>query len=285
MECATKQNTAAQYQLYYATTSGQLCGETFKNGSTPLTGSVDSINSLYFTASDGSSIATYFPYILVQDQRTGQMVWYGYKYQQNPGYFNLTEESPIVYGDLQTSIIVLPANAWIYENINLTLTAGFFYRTPEGRLAFTLGEPTVPGTNETFLLQWNTTAGGFPSVSLPKWSSIGGFATARNIYNTEVDTHLLYQNDTGTIQVLSQTDGNPWKGPESFDAFNGADMGTSIACLTMGAYSRDKSMHVSLSSSADTNRCYFQVQGALKEAWYDGLEWRDCGFVATGRAC
>ncbi|KAI4593359.1 hypothetical protein KJ359_009890 [Pestalotiopsis sp. 9143b] len=154
------------------------------------------------------------------------MVWYGYKYGFPPGYFNLTGESPIVIGGLRTAMVVLPTNAWVYESINVTLTAGFFYRTPESMLEFALGEPTFRGANDSGLLKWNTTAGGFPNVSLPEWSAIGGFATARAIYSVDVDTHLLYQDGNGTVQVLSQKDGKPWEGPDTFAAFNGADMGT-----------------------------------------------------------
>lgn len=249
-----------------------------------MTGDADSINTLSFIAPNGTSVATYFPYILMQDDEAGQMLWYGYKYDQVPGYFDLTENSSAVLGSLHTDMVVLPMNAWLYQNTNLTLTAGFFYRAPDSTLAFSLGEPTVPGTNDSSLLKWNTTDGGFPNVSLPDWSAIGGFAVARTIYAMEVDTHLLYQDGNGTIQVLSQQDAKPWKGPETFDAFNGADMGTSIACLTMGAYNRDDTMHTSLSTSPETNRCYFQSEGRLKEVWYDGSEWRDCGAVATGPA-
>ncbi|ETS74736.1 hypothetical protein PFICI_13220 [Pestalotiopsis fici W106-1] len=273
--------SAPQYQLYYATTSGQMCGQVFKNGSTPIDGSPDSINALNFTAPDGTSMASYFPYIMVQDQASNQMMWYGYKYQIQNGYFDLTAESQPVLASSHTSMVVLPVNAWMYENINITLLAGFFYRTMEGTLAFALGQPTVPGDHPSFLL-WNTTAGGFPNVSLPEGGAISGFASGRVIRSEQVDTHLLYQDGNGTIQVLWQENGKDWQGPTTFDAFDGADMGTSIACLTLGAYSRDGGMHVNVPSNSDTNRCYFQSQGGLKEVWYDGYTWRDCGFIATG---
>ncbi|KAF3003884.1 hypothetical protein E8E14_008123 [Neopestalotiopsis sp. 37M] len=50
--------TAAQYQPYYTSASGQLSGLIFKNGSTPMTGDADSINTLSFIAPNGTSVAT-----------------------------------------------------------------------------------------------------------------------------------------------------------------------------------------------------------------------------------
>ncbi|ETS83831.1 hypothetical protein PFICI_05707 [Pestalotiopsis fici W106-1] len=275
--------STVEYTLYYATESGELCGQDFAYGRTPLTGSPGDINDVNLAAANGSSIATYFPYIVTQDQDTGEMLWYGYKNHVVPYYFDLTGSSLTVIGALYTAMLVLPTNSWTYERVNTTLTAAFFYRTPEGALAFALGEPAFRSANESTIASWTPYAGATPNVSLPERSAVGGFAVASGIDSTYVSTYLLYQDDNGTIQVLLPG-GKGWDRPKSFDAFNGADRGTSIACLTMGAYSQNNETNVPVSYNTDTSRCYFQSEGLLKEAWYDGAEWRDCGLVATGPA-
>jgi hypothetical protein len=93
--------------------------------------------------------------------------------------------------------------------------------------------------------------------------------------STDVNTYILYQDDTGVIRVVWQ-DAGPWKGPQTFPALNLADRGTDIACVTKAVWN---SVGVSLGPLSDLNRCYFQSGGRIKEVRYDGTTWQDLGFV------
>ena len=91
-----------------------------------------------------------------------------------------------------------------------------------------------------------------------------------------VDTHLLYQDAAGVLQTVWQDDEADWKGPKTYPAFDGADAGTDIACVTQGG-----GLGSSVQKEQDMNRCFFQERdtGRLKEVWFDGAEWRAVGFV------
>ncbi|KAK7990340.1 hypothetical protein PG990_014620 [Apiospora arundinis] len=227
-----------------------------------------------------SSLGAYWPYVLCQDQDTGLMIWYGYRnnYLGNNalGYANLTANFTNTLGSPRTSFVVLPVSSWWDIYVGLTLGAGFFYRNQEGLLAYQLAATTF--VTAPTLMQWNRTE--FPRVELGESAAISGFAFATET-GDKVETHVLYQDRAGDIQMVWQTHNKPWQGPSTFEPLRGADKDTDIACLTRGAYSRP-GLSIALSPSLTANLCYFQSQGKLKEVWYDGSNWFDCGFVETG---
>jgi hypothetical protein len=92
-----------------------------------------------------------------------------------------------------------------------------------------------------------------------------------------LDTYVLYQDATGDIQVMFQNDETGWKGPTSPAAFQGADNGTSIACLTPMAWPGTPLQQ----GAVQTCRCYFQSSGSIKEVWFDGTGWQAMGGVPT----
>ncbi|KAI1852840.1 hypothetical protein JX266_002381 [Neoarthrinium moseri] len=264
-----------QYQLYYAAASGTLNGQTFRNNSAPVGGLVDSINYSRFPAFNQTRISSYFPYILLQDQLSGQMLWYGYIFDEAQGYTDLTSNSTATYGSIGTGTVVLPVSLWLNAEVDVTMTAGYFYRRKDGMMAYSLGAPTAPGNDS--LLTWNVTTG-LPSISLPEFGAISGFAYNRQ---RSISTYILYQDTSNSIQVIWQWGEMEWQGPSTFDALRGIDAGSDLACLTLGAGSYPGS-NTPVWDNPDSNRCYFQSQGRLKEVWFDGMQWIDCGFINVG---
>jgi hypothetical protein len=56
-------------------------------------------------------------------------------------------------------------------------------------------------------------------------------------------------------------------------ALQAADSGTKVACLTVG------DLHYTLVAEATPSRCYFQVNGAVKEVDYANGQWNVLGTV------
>jgi hypothetical protein len=112
-------------------------------------------------------------------------------------------------------------------------------------------------------------------MDMPTNTTLAGFAVGRpNDANNQTNTYALYQDDNGTIQVVWQDDTSGWKGPSTFNVFQGADNGTDIACVTAAAWAAAE-----LLDNQIMNRCYFQVGGRVREVYYDGTNWLSEGFL------
>jgi len=114
------------------------------------------------------------------------------------------------------------------------------------------------------------------SIDVPATASFAALTVVRpSSDNTVLDTYVLYQDSAGTIKVVWNDVGTSWKGPATFPAFNDADNGTSIACLTQAAFFTD----TPLQSNNPLSRCYFQAKGALREVRLEGSDWEIVGDV------
>ena len=91
-----------------------------------------------------------------------------------------------------------------------------------------------------------------------------------------VDTHLLYQDAAGVLQTVWQDDEADWKGPKTYPAFDGADAGTDIACITAAAWD---SSGVGVTAATDLARCFFQVRNLVREVHWTGEGWESIGFL------
>ncbi|KAK8092439.1 uncharacterized protein PG998_014924 [Apiospora kogelbergensis] len=155
------------YHLYYANKDGKISGLLFDTSLMSAGDPDQSTLRLDAQLGNQSSLAAYWPYVLSQDQNTGQMVWYGYRnnYLNNSvvGYANLTSNFTTTLGSPRTSFVILPVSSWWDIYVGLTLGAGFFYRNQEGLLAYQLAATTF--VTAPTLVQWNRTE--FPRVELP----------------------------------------------------------------------------------------------------------------------
>jgi hypothetical protein len=111
---------------------------------------------------------------------------------------------------------------------------------------------------------------------VPIGNSLGAFAYART--GNLINTYVLFQQDStsGDVFVASLDDSNGWRGPTTNSVLSGADNGTEISCVTMGAWD---SAGVNMSPLTDMNRCYYQSGTKIKEVWFDGATWHDRGFL------
>ena len=71
-----------------------------------------------------------------------------------------------------------------------------------------------------------------------------------------------------------------WSTPRSPEALKGADPDTDIACLTLATSFNDvDGNEVRLEPRSTEARCYFQVDGRVREVMLDGEEWVVLGDV------
>lgn len=110
---------------------------------------------------------------------------------------------------------------------------------------------------------------------IPRAASMGAFSVPRaSSPQNKVDFYILWQDASGALQVSWKDDESGWKGPLTFPALAGADMGTDIACLNPTAWPASN-----LQPRWDMSRCYFQVNGQLREVHFNGLNWVIVGNV------
>jgi hypothetical protein len=91
--------------------------------------------------------------------------------------------------------------------------------------------------------------------------------------------YILWQETDGDIYVksnMSPDSSAGWTAATTFPALKGADIGTSIACLTPSS-----SFGIAAVAKSDMCRCYFQVKGAVREVLYstDTNDWTIVGWV------
>ncbi|KAI6093477.1 hypothetical protein F4821DRAFT_220702 [Hypoxylon rubiginosum] len=258
------------YEDKYGVVRGQNFNFDFENGTIPLKGEAGSINSYPLQMAEDTRISCYFPYIVSQDD-SNQVRWTTMLGQNSsnlsaPWWVNDTDWS--VEASKGGGMVVLPvAQKYLHAG-------GIVYRAAEGTLSIKIRDESV-ASNEG--VAWRK---GALSKEIPAGASIGAFSVGRPYdNNNQVNTYILYQEDDGTIQVVWQDDDTGWKGPQTYDALDGAKKGTDIVCLTPGAYD---SASVEVSREQDMNRCFFLTTNTtVKEVWYNGTSWNDVGVVPT----
>ncbi|KAI1765282.1 hypothetical protein GGR53DRAFT_490534 [Hypoxylon sp. FL1150] len=267
-------NPAPKIEFFYEDTYGIVRGQNFnfdfENGTIPLKGEAGSINSYPLQMAGDTRISCYFPYIVSQDE-SNQVRWTTMLGQNTsnlsaPWWVNDTDWD--VEASKGGGMVVLPV-AQKYVD-----AGGIVYRAAEGTLSIKIRDESA-ASNEG--VAWRN---GALSKEIPAGTSIGAFSVGRPYDdNDQINTYILYQEDDGTIQVVWQDDDTGWKGPQSYDALDGAANGTDIACLTPGAYDP---AGIEVSREQDMNRCFFlTTNSTVKEVWYNGTYWNDAGVIPT----
>ncbi|KAH6653345.1 hypothetical protein BKA67DRAFT_569236 [Truncatella angustata] len=258
---SVQSSTQNQYKLYYLDRDSILRGHGFvdKQGAAEQ-GSRLELNDYPITIPPTSRLAAYWPFIVSQDS-DGAFRWIRYWGSAGNWWTNSTLD---LIGSASAAMVVLPASAWYLDK------GGFAYRRSDGKMRTYLTDTNNNATGEA----WGTAD---LSESIPSDTAIGGFAVARpNDSNNQTNTYLLYQDDSGTVQVVWQDDTSGWKGPSTYSAFDNADNGTDITCLTPAAWD---GAGVEITSNQNMNRCYFQVNNKVREVYYDGSNWNDQGYL------
>ncbi|KAL7910536.1 hypothetical protein GGI35DRAFT_370992 [Trichoderma velutinum] len=118
-------------------------------------------------------------------------------------------------------------------------------------------------------------AAGAPSDIIPSQASIGAFAIPKTtVQDSLMNTYILWRNDSGAIQMTKNDDNNGWQTSSTPDDLGSPDEGTDIACLTATNY-----VVTPIQSKYDMARCYYMVNGKVREVKYDGSTWSVVGFV------
>ncbi|KAF2705947.1 hypothetical protein K504DRAFT_87010 [Pleomassaria siparia CBS 279.74] len=113
---------------------------------------------------------------------------------------------------------------------------------------------------------------------LPANAAIAAFSTPSTTKPASdvLNVYSLFQDADGKIQMVWHDDPDSidnWKGPKTFSAFDGADVGTPIACVTMFTF---------LSHPMETfriPRCFFVVGGSIRQVKLVGDDWDIVGLV------
>ncbi|XXG94040.1 hypothetical protein Hte_000291 [Hypoxylon texense] len=257
------------YEDKYGVVRGQNFNFDFENGTIPLKGEAGSINSYPLQMAEDTRISSYFPYIVSQDDNN-QVRWttmHGQNISNLSAPWWVNDTNWDVEASKGGGMVVLPiAQKYLHAG-------GVVYRAAEGTLSIKIRDE-LEASNEG--VAWRK---GALSKEIPAGTSIGAFSVGRPYdNNNQVNTYILYQEDDGTMQVVWQDDDTGWKGPQTYDALDGAEKGTDIVCLTpgtsdtTGVVSREQNM----------NRCFFLTKNAtVKEVWYNGTYWNDAGIVPT----
>ncbi|PNP40997.1 hypothetical protein TGAMA5MH_06864 [Trichoderma gamsii] len=114
-----------------------------------------------------------------------------------------------------------------------------------------------------------------PNVPIPAQAAIGAFAIPKTAGNLDslMNFYVLWQNGT-VIQMTKNDDNNGWQTSSTPDALGSPDDGTDIACLTATDY-----VVTPIQSKYDMARCYYMVDGKVREVKYDGSTWSVIGYV------
>jgi hypothetical protein len=92
-----------------------------------------------------------------------------------------------------------------------------------------------------------------------------------------MNTYILWQNKTDGVQITWMDDDSGWQTESAPDSFGNPDKGTDITCLMPSAFS-----YTPLQSKYDMARCYYLVDGRIREVKYDGSNWSVVGNVPLG---
>ncbi|KAI1376299.1 hypothetical protein F4677DRAFT_419526 [Hypoxylon crocopeplum] len=258
-------------EFFYEDKDGIVRGQNFnfefENGTIPLKGEAGSINTYPLQAA-GGTISCFFPYIISQDAddevRWTVMLGQNASNLSAPWWVNGTDWD--VRASKGAGMVVLPI---AQKMVN---AGGMVYRSSEGMLSIKIRDGLAP-SNDAVAWRKGALSKEIPNTALAAFSVGRPYDT-----NNQVNTYILYQDDDndGKIWVVWQDDDSGWKGPETYDALDGADKDTDIACLTPGAYA---AANIDILRDQDMNRCFFMAGGRVKEVWFDGTNWKQVNIL------
>ncbi|KAL7893630.1 hypothetical protein HDV63DRAFT_183290 [Trichoderma sp. SZMC 28014] len=117
---------------------------------------------------------------------------------------------------------------------------------------------------------------GAPPVAIPPTGAMGAFTVPRysNSSDGAMNTYILWQNSSDTLLMTWEDDDTGWRTSSTPTFLGRPDNGTGISCLTATLWTV-----ASLPSDYSTARCYYLVDGQIREVQYDGSNWLVIGNV------
>ncbi|KAH9902321.1 hypothetical protein F4778DRAFT_120196 [Xylariomycetidae sp. FL2044] len=263
-------------ELFYEDTDHTVRGQIFRFGfedsDEPVKGHASSINDYPLSMAEGTRLSSYFPFIVSQDAddqiRWTRMLGQNKANASQPWWINSTDALGITGSD-RAGLLCLP----IAQDYDADSGGGVIYRSSAEQMYLKVQNDSAQAPQNDDV-SWRR--GGGLEKPVPADTPLAGFAVGRPYDDdNQVNTYVLYQDDGGAIQVVWQDDASgQWKGPATYDVFEGAAAGTDIACLMPPAPGGK------LSQEQDMNRCFFQVAGGrVRQVWFDGSNWNDEGIV------
>ncbi|KAL6898211.1 hypothetical protein GGI43DRAFT_428447 [Trichoderma evansii] len=117
---------------------------------------------------------------------------------------------------------------------------------------------------------------GAPPITIPPNGAMGAFTVPRysNSTDSAMNTYILWQDSSNTLQMTWEDDDTGWRTSSMPTSLGRPDNGTGISCLTATLWTV-----ASLPSDYSTARCYYLVDGQIREVQYDGSNWLVIGNV------
>ncbi|KAL7895910.1 hypothetical protein HDV64DRAFT_255974, partial [Trichoderma sp. TUCIM 5745] len=212
------------------------------------------ISSLGLKPGPNSRLATYWPSVIFQDELNQLQETYfttAAKWLQNPLNVSPQNHSALVEIVYSASSARKGGGNFIYQDGDQKLQA-------EGR------------SSSTTSLKADS-----PAVAIPSEAPIGAFSVPRNSQaDSPMNTYILWANQTDGVQITWMDDDKGWQTTSAPGSFGSPDKGTDITCLTPSAFS-----YTPIQSKYDMARCYYLVDGRIREVKYDGSNWSVVGNV------
>jgi hypothetical protein len=124
----------------------------------------------------------------------------------------------------------------------------------------------------------NDSLANFTTPALPPKTALAAFSVPGDdeAAYSPLKTYTLYQDSDAKIQMMWRNDtSSVWRGPKTFPAFEGADNGTSLGCMTMFSY-------LGLSMEKwNVPRCFFVAGGNITQVKMVDEDWEVVGIVGV----
>ncbi|KAK1254112.1 hypothetical protein MKX08_008107 [Trichoderma sp. CBMAI-0020] len=251
-------NNYTQIDVFYVDKLGQIQEWEVQEHPGAATNNLNgTISSLGLKPGPNSRLATYWPSLIFQDDLNQLQETYfttSSKWLQNPLNISPQNHSALAEIVYSASSARKGGGNFIYQGGDQKLQA-------EGR------------SSSTTSLKADA-----PAVAIPSESPIGAFSVPRNSQtDSPMNTYILWQNKTDGVQITWMDDDKGWQTTSAPDSFGNPDKGTDITCLMPSAFS-----FTPLQSKYDMARCYYLVDGRIREVKYDGSNWSVVGNVPLG---
>ncbi|KAL6812894.1 hypothetical protein GGI42DRAFT_313168 [Trichoderma sp. SZMC 28013] len=252
---ATSSNNYTQIDIFYQGKQDYIYEWIIREQKVPVVTTTDTtgtINSKAYKAGPNTRLASYWP----------SLIWQNDVNQLEEAYF--TVQSVWDQQLLNLSSVNHSALVEVPYWGGRTGSANFIYQRDDQRL----------------FAEWRVNASvgaaaDAPPDIIPSQASIGAFAIPKTtVQDSLMNTYILWRNDTGAIQMTKNDDNNGWQTSSTPDALGSPDEGTDIACLTATNY-----VVTPIQSKFDMARCYYMVNGKVREVKFDGSTWSVVGNV------
>ncbi|KAF2787037.1 hypothetical protein K505DRAFT_134130 [Melanomma pulvis-pyrius CBS 109.77] len=225
-----------------------------------LAGGAGDINTQNFQAHPMSKLGAYWPFVMFQDS-TGYLREIVYDYYAHWAVVPKETKkwtTPVLEGG---AISIVPSG----QNLSFT---NIMYQQEDRTIAMYERKDGIVGVYSR--------DDEYPSQALPAKTALASFAMLadQDPATSPFKLYTLYQDEDAKIQMVWRNDkASGWKGPQTFSAFDGADNGTSISCLTMSTY-----LAVPMEKWS-VPRCFFVAGGNIRQVKLAGADWEIVGNV------